>query len=72
MKNKWYEKREHGIDILDNENNLNPISKRKCYKNEKTVAALLFVYTFCYKYDEEEKETNSFNKLHGKNFSTEW
>ena len=35
----------------------------------KTDATLLFAYPFCYKYDEEDKVTNAFNELHGKECS---
>ena len=63
------EKREHGIDIQNNEHNLNPTPKRKCCENEKIDTALLFLYPFCYKYDEEEEVKNTLNELYGKTFS---
>ena len=50
---------------------MNPISKRKCCENEKIDAALLFAYCFCYKYDEKEKVTNTFNELYGKECSVQ-
>ena len=47
---------------------MNPISKRKCYENESFDVALLFIYSFCYKYEEEEKITNTFKELHSKEY----
>ena len=62
-------KREHGTNIQNNDYNLSSISKRKHFDNEKTDANLLFVYPFPYKYDIEDKVTNTFNELHDKTCS---
>ena len=48
---------------------MSPISKRKRCDNEKTDKFFLFPYHISCKYGAEDKVTNKFNELHGKECS---
>ena len=70
-------KKENIIGISNNENNISPISKNNCDINEKIESNFLFIYPYSYNYDEEEKVTNKFNELYGRectfnNTTIEW
>ena len=62
------EKREHGTDIPNNENNLSLIFKWKRFDNDEADANSSFVSPLPYKYKTERKVTKMINELHGKTY----